>query len=87
MTLNRLVMRPDQLDDNRSVWLGELPPYERLPALRGDQTADVAIVGGGFTGVSTAWHLSRALSRAAHRRCSRPGRSATARAAATAARC
>jgi glycine/D-amino acid oxidase-like deaminating enzyme len=51
-------MRPDQLDDNRSAWLSELPPYERLPPLRGDQTADVAIIGGGMTGVSAAWHLS-----------------------------
>src|SRR5512143_1562759 len=51
-------MRPDQLDDNRSAWLAELPPYERLPPLRGAETADVAIVGGGITGVSTAWHLS-----------------------------
>ena len=58
MTLNPLFMRPDQLDDNRSAWLSELPPYERQPALSGDQTADVAIVGGGITGVSAAWHLS-----------------------------
>jgi glycine/D-amino acid oxidase-like deaminating enzyme len=51
-------MRPDTLDDNRSCWLDELPPYEPLPSLRGDQTADVAIIGGGCTGVSTAWHMS-----------------------------
>lgn len=51
-------MRPDLIDDNRSVWLAALPPYERLPALRGDHTADLVIVGGGITGVSTAWHLS-----------------------------
>ncbi|MFN8642739.1 MAG: FAD-binding oxidoreductase [Candidatus Binatia bacterium] len=51
-------MRPDQLDDNLSAWLAELPPYERLPPLRGTASADVAIIGGGITGVSTAWHLS-----------------------------
>jgi len=51
-------MRPDQLDDNRSAWLSELPPYERLPPLAGEASADVAIIGGGLTGVSTAWHLS-----------------------------
>lgn len=51
-------MRPDQLDDNTSAWLTELEPYERLPALAGEETADIAIVGGGITGVSTAWHLS-----------------------------
>ena len=51
-------MRPDQLDDNRSAWLAELPPYERLPPLRGAATADIAVIGGGITGVSTAWHMS-----------------------------
>ena len=50
-------MRPDLIDDNRSAWLAALPPYERLPPLQGAHTADLAIVGGGITGVSTAWHL------------------------------
>jgi glycine/D-amino acid oxidase-like deaminating enzyme len=52
-------MRPDALDDNRACWLDEAPPYSPLPALRQCETADVAVIGGGFTGVSTAWHLSR----------------------------
>lgn len=39
--------------------MDEAPPYEAASPLRGRQTADVAIVGGGFTGVSTAWHLSQ----------------------------
>jgi len=51
-------MRPDLLDDNPSAWLAELPPHEPGPALRGDVAADVAVVGGGLTGISTAWHLS-----------------------------
>ena len=50
-------MRPPSFDDNRSVWLVGLPPYERQPPLRGAISADVAIIGGGITGVSTAWHL------------------------------
>ncbi|MBA3547358.1 MAG: FAD-binding oxidoreductase [Nannocystis sp.] len=51
-------MRPESFDDNHSAWLSGLPPYTPLPPLRGDQTADVVVVGGGITGVSTAWHLS-----------------------------
>jgi gamma-glutamylputrescine oxidase len=47
------------VDENRSVWLAGKEPWEPRPALSGDVVADVAIVGGGFTGVSTAWHLAR----------------------------
>ena len=38
-------------------WLQEAPPDEELPALAGDATADVAIVGGGYTGLWTALEL------------------------------
>jgi glycine/D-amino acid oxidase-like deaminating enzyme len=48
---------PDQPDVNRSVWVAESAPPEPAPPLRGRLSTDVAIVGGGFTGVSTAWHL------------------------------
>ncbi len=44
-------------DENRSVWVAESAPPAPVPALRGRLTTDVAIIGGGFTGVSTAWHL------------------------------
>jgi glycine/D-amino acid oxidase-like deaminating enzyme len=44
-----------------SVWLttAEQPPLE-LPRLSGDVQTEVAIIGGGFTGLAAAHHLSRA---------------------------
>jgi gamma-glutamylputrescine oxidase len=46
-------------DENRSVWLAEKEPYVRAEALGCNLTADVVIIGGGFTGISTAYHLSK----------------------------
>lgn len=40
------------------MWRAECAAPAPAPALRGRCVADVAIVGGGFTGVSTAWHLA-----------------------------
>lgn len=42
-----------------SVWLTTANPAPDLPALVGDLEADVAIVGGGFTGLSAAHHLRK----------------------------
>jgi glycine/D-amino acid oxidase-like deaminating enzyme len=46
------------IDDNLSAWADGKPSYRPEPALAADIDADVAIVGGGFTGVSTALHLA-----------------------------
>jgi glycine/D-amino acid oxidase-like deaminating enzyme len=43
----------------RGYWLDEAGPVEPAPALAGDQRADVVIVGGGYTGLWTAWHLKQ----------------------------
>jgi glycine/D-amino acid oxidase-like deaminating enzyme len=51
-------MTSARYDENRSVWVADRPAYEAGPPLAASIRADVAIIGGGFTGVSTALHLS-----------------------------
>ncbi|MBK8024060.1 MAG: FAD-dependent oxidoreductase [Chloroflexi bacterium] len=48
-----------EVDENRSVWAAGTPDYQPLPHLQGVVEADLAIIGGGFTGTSTAYHFSR----------------------------
>jgi glycine/D-amino acid oxidase-like deaminating enzyme len=38
-------------------WLEEAGPVEPAPPLAGETTADVVVVGGGYLGLWTAWHL------------------------------
>ena len=40
-------------------WLEEAGEVEPLPALSGDVSADVVVLGGGYTGMWTAWWLKR----------------------------
>lgn len=42
-----------------ALWIDQLGPIERRPSLDGDTEVDVAIVGGGFSGLWTAYYLSR----------------------------
>lgn len=42
-----------------SLWAAATPPGPDLAALRGAEVADVAVIGAGFTGLSTALHLRR----------------------------
>ncbi|HUI27458.1 MAG TPA: FAD-binding oxidoreductase [Candidatus Kryptonia bacterium] len=43
----------------KSFWLATYGPYTPHPSLQGDLSVDVAIIGGGFTGLSTAYNLRR----------------------------
>src|SRR5258707_5208652 len=43
-----------------SLWTAMTPPGPELPKLAGAAEADVVVIGGGFTGLSTALHLREA---------------------------
>lgn len=43
-----------------SLYADTVAPLDRFPMLRGETRADVAVVGGGYTGLSAALHLARA---------------------------
>ncbi|MFM8888796.1 MAG: NAD(P)/FAD-dependent oxidoreductase [Solirubrobacterales bacterium] len=48
------------IHDARGYWIAEAGEPEPLQQLRTDIEADVVVVGGGFTGMWTAWHLTSA---------------------------
>jgi glycine/D-amino acid oxidase-like deaminating enzyme len=43
-----------------SLWASVTPPTAHFPELEGSVTADVVVIGAGFTGLSTALHLAKA---------------------------
>jgi glycine/D-amino acid oxidase-like deaminating enzyme len=51
--------------DATGWWLDEAGKVEPLPALDGSVDADVVVIGGGYTGMWTAWHLLDAGARVA----------------------
>lgn len=55
----RLLPERLEFDDTPSIWHAGTPDYRPRPPLKGVISADLAIVGGGFTGVSTAYHVAQ----------------------------
>ena len=48
-----------KIDWPPSLWAAVTPAGPELPAIEGDLTTDVVVIGAGFTGLSTALHLAR----------------------------
>jgi glycine/D-amino acid oxidase-like deaminating enzyme len=53
-------MHSANVDGSCSLWAAVTPPGPDLPSLAGNVTADVVVIGAGFTGLSTALHLREA---------------------------
>ena len=53
-------MRAPEVSWPKSLWAAVTPPGPELPELTGAETADVIVIGAGFTGLSTALHLREA---------------------------
>ena len=49
------------IHDAHGFWIAEAGSPPVLPPLEGDASADVVVVGGGYTGLWTAWHVLAAV--------------------------
>ncbi|HWT25711.1 MAG TPA: FAD-dependent oxidoreductase, partial [Solirubrobacteraceae bacterium] len=48
------------IHDAHGWWIADAGSPEVLPALDGDRTADLVVIGGGYTGLWAAWHALEA---------------------------
>ena len=70
---------PKPLDLPPSLWAATAEPGPPAPPLHGPAEADVAVVGGGFTGLSAALHLAEAGKRVVLLEAAEPGWGASGR--------
>ncbi|GAB1419959.1 FAD-dependent oxidoreductase [Anaerolineales bacterium] len=56
---DKLAREKLEIDENQSLWATYTPDYRPTDPLREPISADLVIIGGGFTGTSTAYHFSR----------------------------
>jgi len=74
--------RPDPRSLAATLWPHRTPPFERSLSLQGRATADVVIVGAGYSGLSSALHLAELGYEVAVIEAGRPGGGASGRNAA-----
>jgi glycine/D-amino acid oxidase-like deaminating enzyme len=69
----------DTRGETRSLWDATAPPAPATPRIEASRTADVAIVGGGYAGLSAALHLAQDGAAAVVLEAARPGWGASGR--------
>lgn len=78
MTLGRALQRDDH-DLSTAIWAATAIPAPPTPPLAGNARTDVAIVGGGYTGLSAALHLAERGTKAVVLEAKEPGWGASGR--------
>lgn len=67
MAINIIDTAKPGADHVESYWAATAgPEVGNTPAIAGDMDVDIAIIGGGYTGLSTAYHLAKCHGAAAH---------------------